>query len=313
MLLTDEVNLVDHPAAQFDRIVPITSVPTERAATTTMETQLGNFFAQASTMLSELEPGSLLWLHSRGLAGDWDAPYDYRVRLADDEDPAPPTFVKSPATWIDPKTADPDELLGFQQAMAAQVFLIDELLGVFLDVLKSLPIWQSTLLCVASPRGCGLGEHGLVGPGDQLFSESIQVPLMIRIPGQNAWQAARTSRLIPVGQLSQILNNWFTLEQESFSQELARFAPVLPNKLQECILLTSEEQESIQTHAWKLIRSKMGGVQLFAKPDDRSEVNDVSDRCPDIVRKLITLMEVLQKNDPGRTLHHVELSTELTN
>lgn len=35
----------------------------------------------------------------------------------------------------------------------------------------------------------------------------------------------------------------------------------------------------------------MGGAQLFAKPDDRFEVNDVSSRCPDVVEKMIVLLE----------------------
>ena len=66
----------------------------------------------------------------------------------------------------------------------------------------------------------------------------------------------------------------------------------------------------MQTHAWKLIRSKMGGVQLFAKPDDRCDVNDVSDRCPDIVRNMLVLMEHLLERESNRDCR-VDLSDEL--
>ena len=50
-------------------------------------------------------------------------------------------------------------------------------------------------------------------------------------------------------------------------------------------------EQAIRTPAWYLRESggaeeDAAGVELFAKPDDRSEVNDVSDRCHDVVEGL---------------------------
>ena len=61
---------------------------------------------------------------------------------------------------------------------------------------------------------------------------------------------------------------------------------------------TGRSSISIQTHAWKLIKktsadglSNGDQLELYAKPDDRWEVNDVSRRCPKIVEALETLLD----------------------
>ena len=299
-LITDELRLSEHRYANFDRIIPV-DPGQPRQASTGAETQLANFFAQAAFLLNELQPGDLCWLHSRGLRGAWDAPFDYRLQLADEEDPDPPTFVKSPSTWLDPADVDPDELLGLQQAAGGQIRLLDEFLGIILDILDSHPLSGSTLFCLAANRGCALGEHGLVGPGDQLFNESVQVPMMFRLPATCKTDAFRCSRLIQVGSLSRMVYDWLTVPTERFLEELKKNSAVFSRRQKEWVLISSPEHESLQTHAWKVIRSKMGGTQLFAKPDDRWEINDVSDRCPEIVEKMLQFLDgLLAENTDNR-------------
>ena len=47
--------------------------------------------------------------------------------------------------------------------------------------------------------------------------------------------------------------------------------------------------ESIQTHAWKLIRGN--GTRLYVRPDDVWEVNDIHSRCMDITNSLEALLD----------------------
>jgi hypothetical protein len=313
VLITDDPQIAQHRRADFDRIICVDQTPADQAAATPVDTQVAHFFAQCTAWLTgELESGCLVWLHSRGLAGDWDAPYSLRQQLAGADDPDPPRFVQPPAEWIAPESIDPDQLLGWQQSAAAQVLLIDECLGVFLDVLEASEIGRSSLLGLVSPRGCGLGEHGLVGGGGQLFSESVHVPLMLRLPGDEfSLAAARSSNLISVGVLNSIVEAWFDEDRSVLKQCLAAVDNVLPKKHAEVILISSNEQDSLQTHAWKLIRSKMGGVQLFAKPDDRCEVNDVSDRCPEVVAALIQVLDRLLVEKSANTGVDLHLPDEL--
>ena len=116
VLLTDEPMVASLAVSEsFDRIVPVDTKPTGKMASSVAETELANFFAQATQWLADMEPGSIGWLHSRGLSGAWDAPAELRARLADSEDPEPPDFFQTPAREFDPQVDDPDELLGYQQ------------------------------------------------------------------------------------------------------------------------------------------------------------------------------------------------------
>lgn len=318
VLVTDEPDIAEHKLAEFDRVISFQQSSTNKPSESPAETQLAGFFAQATAILTDLTPGSFCWLHSRGLRGAWDAPYTYRNRQADEDDPDPPTFVESPSMWLDPATVDPDDLLGIQQAANGQIVMLDEFLGVFMDLMDSQPSWSSTLFCLAAPRGCALGEHGLVGTGAQLYNESVQVPLLVCAPESEteksrgvSLSAIRTGKLVQVNLLSNLVTEWLTKEDDFLSARLATVGGVLPEKKTEYILITSNEQESLQTHAWKLIRSKMGGVQLFAKPDDRCDVNDVSDRCPDIVRNMLVLMEHLLEHGSISGTRQVDLSDDL--
>ena len=113
-------------------------------------------------------------------------------------------------------------------------------------------------------------------------------------------RSTRTGKLVQSSLVSQLALDWMQSETEDFEKRLMASAGVLPDRDSDCVLISSGEQESIQTHAWKLIRSKMGGVQLFVKPDDRWEVNDVRDLCPDITKKLIVLLDhYLDAKDPN--------------
>ncbi len=309
VLITDDPIVAEHAKANFDRVIVVPQVVASRSARRSSATQLATFFAQATAWIAgALEPGQICWLHSRGLSGAWDAPYDWRQQFAGEDDPDPPTFVEPPAEWIDPSVLDPDRLLGWQQAAAAQVLLIDECLGVLLDELDSSPIASALLFGITSTRGCGLGEHGLVGVGLQLYEESVHVPLLVRLPdlaGHRGRRVGRSGALMQIDELSELLTTWLLRDPTALQEMLDPIDQVLPGRNNECVVISSNEQESLQTHAWKLIRSKMGGVQLYAKPDDRCEVNNIGDRCPEVVEKMLLAL------DRRLTGEQVLLSNEL--
>lgn len=299
VLLTDDPELANLPTAEgFDRIVPIISGSGQCLAATMEQTELANFFAQAAQAMTELDDGSCLWLHSRGLSGAWDAPQRLRTRLADPEDPEPPIFHEPPSKMFDPGIDDPDELLGYQQICAAQVTLIDDFLGVMLDLLET-EIGNSTLFCLLSTRGFPLGEHGLVGDSEtdgfgSCYSESVHVPMMVCFPNQTEFEftrSIRNGRLVQPNWISGLLVDWFGSDK-SIRNSLESMSRLFPDKLSEVAGTIRGEAAAIQTHAWKLIRNR-SKHELFAKPDDRCEVNDVSRRCPHIVESLSQILDQL--------------------
>ncbi len=68
----------------------------------------------------------------------------------------------------------------------ARVALADRVLGRLLDVLQAEGRAADTVVVVTSDHGEALGEHGTVEHGDSVFSEQIDVPLVMAGPGLTA-------------------------------------------------------------------------------------------------------------------------------
>jgi len=197
--------------AEFDSVSRLSVKPLDRLASRVSQTSLARFFAQLIDHLEAMPSQSLAWVDCSGLAGQWDAPYELRESLADPDDPEPPKYYEPPGFVFDTKDGDPDALLGVQQAMDAQVRLLDDFIGVLLDVLDQ-PEFADTMFCLTSLRGYALGQHGLVGSPDAEFAkalplkhgynESVHSPLMVCLPEKFAGeqsvcgQSLRSGRLV---------------------------------------------------------------------------------------------------------------------
>jgi arylsulfatase A-like enzyme len=288
LLVTDDESVASDPlAASFGECELIASPPTESGPADTIE-QTGMFrlITAALAAIERSRDPLLAWIHARGMSAAWDAPREYRERLADPEDPAPPDFRQPPDRRL-PKSFDPDEVLGVVQAYAAQVHVLDECLGLLLDALAQREEHQEVLLACTSPRGCPLGEHGRIGPCDgALYSELLQVPLLIQFP--HAREPIRTQRLVqPSDLFATILEScgWGVLSPAEHAASLLRVVHgyETPPRLAACAF--APQQRAIRTPAW-LLRESEGenGVrhELFAKPDDRWDANEVSSRCGEI-------------------------------
>ncbi len=64
----------------------------------------------------------------------------------------------------------------------AEVAYVDEVVEVFLDGLRKRGIYEESLIILLSDHGEGLGDHGESEHGLLLYRESLQVPLMIKLP-----------------------------------------------------------------------------------------------------------------------------------
>jgi arylsulfatase A-like enzyme len=59
---------------------------------------------------------------------------------------------------------------------------VDRLLGVLVDALRRLSVWDDCVMVVTADHGTALGEHGRLA-GYLLYEEQIRVPLLIKVPG----------------------------------------------------------------------------------------------------------------------------------
>jgi arylsulfatase A-like enzyme len=291
-LLTDDPQVAEMPAAaDFAQRTLLAADDSSQPASEVDETAAVRFMAEASNWLSEVRQPFFLWMHTRGLFSAWDAPYDLRAQYADEEDPPPPA-------WLAPQwrqyrdEIDPDELLGLMHAYAGQISLWDACLGSWLDQFRAHPAARDTLLVLLSPRGYPLGEHQQVGRiAPDLYNESVQLTWWWRFP-DGLGAPARTSALVLPADLSPTIGQWLNWPDTAAPSghsllPLARWEQSATR--QAAVLTAGPEHWALRTPAWHLLAMGSGDsqqVELYAKPGDRYEVNDVAIRAPEIAAGL---------------------------
>lgn len=284
-LLTDDPELTDQRlVAQFTQQTEIEPADGIRLAHEWDETHTASFFAQAVSAIEQLPENSMLWLHTRGLGNPWDAPYDYRSRFADEEDPEPSGSAQVPNLRLDPNY-DPDTLHEIQCGLAGQVTLIDRCVGVLLQVLHDSP--DDTLFVLTSLRGFPLGEHLTVGWHEApLYHELMHVPAIIRYPNRELCMR-RWRGIGELCDLTEIILQWF------------RNQSVIAEPNRQFSLCRSAEEVVLRTPVWQLrfaesIAQETSPANLYLKPDDQNEVNDVASRGGDVVQAGRRYLQQLQ-------------------
>lgn len=343
-LITDEPLLAQLPAAgDFDQRHELPPPCATATAEDDEHTAVAAVIAAALDLLEgpSAEPGEeqelspvaaalpsphLLWIHLRGMLAPWDAPRERRTRYADDDDPEPPDFVEPPHELLPPET-DPDRLWGMRQAYAGQVTLIDEWVGALLDWIEASPRGDDTLLCLISARGYPLGVHGRLGYPPHtpvsLYSEATHLAWMLRFP-RRAHAAGRSSALVEPGDLPATLAEAANLPlPEANAGWLPSLMPVVRGdaaQTRDRLLLAAADSAALRTSAWVLFLPASPGPEgdhrpatpeLYAKPDDRWEVNEVASRCPDVVEKLATLLVEQRRRLQGDAVELTPLDEEL--
>lgn len=311
MVSDDEEVLDHHEASRFrQRIeVPLEAKRAERDG----ETQFARLFGHTTGILEELSSPFLLWIHSSGMTGSWDAPLDRRRVLSDEDELDPAEFIEPPEIHL-ADDYDPDDLLLIAQAYAAQVQVLDYCLDAFLNHLSESPNWDQTLVAFTSPRGYPLGEHLVVGSHDApLHNELLHVPMLLRLPAPE-FAMRRSHRLCQPGDLFETLINWLDVrggdpprsrfESVDLIDLASNRSPVTRDRL----CAADRDEKAIRTRGW-FLREHAEHSALFVKPDDKWEVNDVSGRREDIVQQMCL---ALKQFDQGMKQGDFESISALT-
>jgi hypothetical protein len=304
-LVTDEPQLLQLPTAlQFHEQVLLQTPPPHRAAKSIEQMQLADLLTTAMQELVSTPQPKLLWVHASAMQSAWDAPHEYCEQFVGEEDPLPPKLHLPPQHAFLGKP-DPDELLGYLHAYAGQVVALDACLGSFRDELARKFDPERITLAVTAPRGYPLGEHGYVGQqGDRLRGELLQVPLLLRLP-QRAHQLTRLTGLHQPVDFFATLAGLCGHSVTSGVNLLRVASDELPSAA--IALAWSEQEQAIRTPAW-FYRQSQGAdeterqQELYVKPDDRWEVNEISQRAANVAVECETLLQQLTANraDPQR-------------
>lgn len=326
-LLTDDLEIAQHSlASQFGELLMVEHDSRESTAEEILATRLGRFLSATLEHWESVEQAGLLWCHARGLADLWDAPLELRQQLADDEDPTPPDFVQ-PLQRMLPERFDPDERLGVTQAYGGQILALDVCLDAWLEEFRALADARNSLLIVTGSRSYPLGEHRRMGFGQRgLYSELLQVPLLVRYPGAEN-RLGRRSDLAQPADLHATLLDWFRVPLEAAepaaeqaAKQFTESTTAAPSPTamvgegasgvaswgrslcvvddgRDLAVSVDDDQVAVRTPAWFLTESMTAGeprAELYVKPDDRWESNEVARRCPEVVEQMRTFVAIVE-------------------
>jgi arylsulfatase A-like enzyme len=241
----------------------------------------------------------LLWLDLASLMPPWNPPEPFRSQYfggaADDADLTDSETTEAdeplvPWTGLLPPALHPDDdrtYVRLQRTYAGTVTYLDSVLARLLDGLRRRQLLDGLLLILTADHGLPLTEYGTaVGHHLRLHDEVIHVPLIMRLPG-----AAQAGRRISA--LTQPVDLMPTL-LEAFGVPLPpvhghSLFPILKGEAPEVrpyaaagVRVGEAVEWTLRTPDWAFLLpvstaagAPPGGPQLYVKPDDRWEVNNV--------------------------------------
>ncbi len=307
-MITDERLVSEQSTAQqFQHRVTLPP-GTEQAVDVIEDTQLARVFATILDTLQQARPPFLIWVHAQAMQAPWDAPYFLRAQFAEEGDPDPPVLTTPEDLQLD-DDYDPDLLLGLQHAYGGQVMALDTCLGVFLETLWSSEVGSATALLATASRGYPLGEHLYVGRHQfPLFGELVQVPYLNCWP-DGAGAMWRVHRMVQPPDLYPTILDWFGVPPASDPLWGLSLRPSVLDQAgpaaSQLACSEHDRQRAIRVPAWFLRQAGDGPPQLYAKPDDRWEFNEISNRCGAIVDDIadvITQFEAAARADDRHQL-----------
>ena len=115
----------------------------------------------------------------------------------------------------------------------------------------------------------------------------VQVPLLMQFP-DGAGAGVRSQSLVEPADLWATLLDWWAVDAPPHAPTALSLLPIVRGQCSalrdRLCILGNPSQRAIRTPAWHLRAT--AEPELFAKPDDRWEVNDVASRCRDVVEGL---------------------------
>jgi arylsulfatase A-like enzyme len=249
--------------------------------------------AQALEGLAETDSW-LLWLDLAALLPPWEVPEEFLERYLaepveeDDEEEAPEALeplLDPPAGSIDPR--DDLTFIRLQRTYAAAVSYLDAGLHVLLKELEGRHLLDDVLLIVTTDHGLPLGEHGAVGLSRaRLHDELTHLPLLMRLP--KGEQAGRHVSALtqPVDLMPTLLDAFGLPPAPVHGHSLLALARGTAEKVRDYACSGQRVGEAVEwalrSPGWAFLLPPGGAAQLYVKPDDRWELNDVVQHHPEL-------------------------------
>ena len=250
---------------------------------------LNDTVKQTQAALHKQRP--LTWVRFPALTPPWHLPTELLNSYCDDDE----------EPWPDPPLGllkATEDLIPLQNTYAAVITYLDAQVGVLLDEMRAHGKLDEMLVCLTSSFGLPLGEHGFIGAGQPWpHEELVHLPLILRLP-----DGARQS--LRIGALTQPVDLFPTLLEALALQAPPCHGfslwPLVRGETSQvrpfaCSGRTSGTamEWALRTLDWAFLLpvsipadASPRAPQLYVKPDDRWEVNDLRQHHPERVEEL---------------------------
>jgi arylsulfatase A-like enzyme len=244
---------------------------------------------------------SLIWVETDFLAPPWSVDKsvdDYFSDEGDDDSSVRPTEpLKNPTIgWVD--RSDDLTFARLQRTYATVISQLDDGLGQLLEELRRRERDNPMMLIVTTDQGFPLGEHGLVGGfRPWLHDELVHIPLLIRMPSGTAAGSRIRALTQPVDLMPTLLEALGLDFPDIHGSSLLPLIEGEQERIREfaCsgLRMGNALEWSLRTPDWAFLspifpeeNDLSRDRQLYVKPDDRWEVNNVLQHHPDLAETL---------------------------
>ena len=191
---------------------------------------------------------------------------------------------------------------------AGEIAFTDHCIGQVIDKLKSLGLYDSTLVIITGDHGEMLGEHGEASHSYFIYQSAIKVPLIFRLPGQR--KAKRIDPPVGIIDIVPTVCGLLDIEPPSVLQGIdlsdllyGRNTEIEPRYLY-CESLTPTKYDAgallgLVTDRYKYIETSR--PELYDLDKDPAETNNLVDRNPKIAHMMNENLKLILAEEPGRS------------
>jgi hypothetical protein len=256
----------------------------------------------------------LVWVETNALAPPWyvdESSCDYFSLDTDEESADGLIEPLSNPTMRLLDSSDEMTFLRLQRTYATAVSQLDRALGQLCEELRRHDLYDLLMIIVTSDRGFPLGEHGLVGDSRPwLYEELVHVPLILRMPHGVACGGRIGALTQPVDLMPTLLEAFGLTSVDCHGSSLLPLIRGEQERVRDfaCsgLEIGGEMEHSLRTPDWALLLPEDSGSgnlrpplrdrQLYVKPDDRWEVNNVLQHHFELAEQLEQTLRAFVKN-----------------
>jgi arylsulfatase A-like enzyme len=236
-------------------------------------------------LLTSRAPGDrrpyLLYLHILDPHAPYAPPPDLRQRFAPTVRPLAGTLRDLARVYASRGRRRAERLAEIAALYDGEVAGVDRAFGALLDELEARGLLRDTLVVLVADHGEEIGEHGGLGHGNSLHAELLDIPLVLRFPGQ-----ARGARRTDVAQQVDLLPTLLAAARIAVPPHLPGRDLATPLAGERAAFshlhYEGKEREAVELGGYKLVLAKdaAGAPLLYDRGADPGELRDVAAERP---------------------------------